>query len=44
MENSALTFAIIGMIFGLGAMGQIQKLKKELTELKKKLEDSGVIK
>ena len=37
-------FGIIGMTFGIIAWGLIASLRKEFEELKKSLEDSGVLK
>jgi hypothetical protein len=36
-------FGIIGMTFGIIAWGLIAKLRKEFEDLKKNLEDSGVL-
>lgn len=37
-------FGIIGMTFGMVALGLIANLRKEFEDLKKNLEDSGVLK
>ena len=37
-------FGIIGMTFGIIAWGLVANVSKELKELKKRLEDSGVLK
>ena len=37
-------FGIVGMTFGIIAWGLIAKLRKEFEDLKKQLEDSGVLK
>ena len=37
-------FGIVGMTFGIIAWGLIAKLRKEFEDLKKNLEDSGVLK
>ena len=37
-------FGIIGMTFGIIALGLAVGVREELKELKKRLEDSGVIK
>ena len=44
MENSGMTFGIIGMTFAIIAWGLIANLKKELNDLKKRLEESGILK
>ena len=38
------TFGIIGMTFGIIAWGLISKLRKDFDDLKKSLEDAGVLK
>ena len=38
MEIVALIFGIIGFVFGLSAIGQIEKLKKDIRRLRKGLE------
>ena len=38
------TFGIVGMTFGIIAMGLVARLRKEFEDLKKNLEDSGVLK
>ena len=38
------TFGILGMIFGMSALGLVMGLRKEFDELKKNLEDTGVLK
>ena len=38
------TFGIIGITFGIIAWSLIAKLRKEFEDLKKSLEDSGVLK
>ena len=38
MEIVALIFGIIGFVFGLSAIGQIEKLKKDVRRLRKSLE------
>ncbi len=37
-------FGIIGMTFGIIAWGLVAKLRKEFEDLKKNLENSGVLK
>ncbi len=44
MDVIGMTFGTMGFTFALIAMNQANCLKKELTELTKKLEDSGILK
>lgn len=37
-------FGIIGMTFGMAALGLVVKLRKEFDELKQSLNDSGLLK
>ncbi len=44
MDVVGMTMGIMGFTFALVALNQANCVKKELRELKKKLEDSGTIK
>lgn len=44
METMGFIFGMFGMSFGIIAVGKIASLKKEFEDLKKNLEDSGVLK
>lgn len=44
MESVGFVFGISGMTFGIIAWGLIATLRKEFEDLKKSLEDSGVLK
>ena len=44
METMGFIFGMPGISFAIIAWGQIASLKKEFYDLKKKLEDSGVLK
>ena len=38
MEGVGLTFALMGFVFGLGALGQVVQLKNEVQRLRSQLE------
>ena len=44
METIGFVFGMIGMSFGIIAWGLVGSLRKEFEDLKKNLEDSGVLK
>ncbi len=44
METMGFIFGMFGMSFGIIALGKIASLKKEIEDLKKNLEASGVLK
>ena len=44
METMGFIFGMAGISFAIIAWGQIAVLRKEFEQLKKKLEDKGVIK
>ncbi len=44
MEALGMSCGVIGMSFGIIAWGLIGNLRKEFEDLKKNLEDSGVLK
>ncbi len=44
METTGFIFGMAGMSFAIIAWGLIARLRKEFEELKKNLEDSGVLK
>ncbi len=44
MEALGMSCGVIGMTFGIIAWGLIGNLRKEFEDLKKNLEDSGVLK
>ena len=44
MESMGYIFGMAGVTFAIIAWGQIATLRKEFEELKKNLEDSGVLK